>query len=115
MSPLIFWQYVGWGVLALIVIGAAILIAMLLKDSKARKNAPISLPSLKPANSKQEEKASAIFNEGDDAINPMSRRARRQRGGDSTPTVDKNNLPARSSAFFDEDDDDDFKLTGGAD
>lgn len=111
MSQLIFWQYVGWAVLALIVIGVVVLVTMLVKDSKRKKNeVPVALPSLRPV-SAEEETARAIF-DGTETVTPLSRKARKQTGA-TGPS--KEALPAKSSAFFDSDDDEDFKLPSGSD
>ncbi|MBC9705830.1 MAG: hypothetical protein H9W81_12835 [Enterococcus sp.] len=112
MSKLIFWQYIGWGILALIIIGVIVVITMLIKDSKRKKESPVALPSLRPVNT-EEEKKRAIFDGSEPAIAPLSRRARKQGADGSTPA--KDSLPAKPSAFFDSEDDDDFSLPSGSD
>lgn len=111
MSPLIFWQYVGWAVLAIIVIGVIVLITMLVKDTKKRKEVPVALPSLRPV-SAEEEKKKAIF-DGSDAVELPTRKSRKRGADTSGPS--KESLPAKPSAFFDSEDDEEFKLPSGSD
>ena len=111
MSPLIFWQYVGWAVLAIIVIGVIVLVTMLVKDTKKRKEVPVALPSLRPV-SPEEEKKKAIF-DGTESVGLPSRKSRRKGTENTGPS--KESLPAKSSAFFDSEDDEDFKLPSGSD
>lgn len=110
MSPLLFWQYVGWAVLAIIIIGVVVLVTMLVKDAKNKKEAPVALPSLRPVS--VEEKKNAIF-DGTENTELPSRKNRKRGAAIAGP--DKDSLPAKPSAFFDSDDDEDFKLPSGSD
>lgn len=113
------WTYVGYGILAVMVLGILVISWGLYASYNKNKNTIVSLPTLDDINAAPQhtdvfkestaEKISTSTATGSTA--GLSRRELRNRKAE---VQEPKNAVADTSAFFD-DDDDDFKLTEGKD
>lgn len=113
MSPLLLWQYVGWAVFGLILIGILVLVYAMYKDYQQNKDRSSTvLPTLKPKADTDNALTFDADGTGFEAPKPLSRRAARRKESSKDYQAE---LANKSSSFFDDDDDQEFNLTSGRD
>lgn len=113
MNSLLLWQYVGWALLAIIVLGVLGLSYALYADSKRQKERPVALPSLNPEADAAAKKE--VFEAIPDSLVDEGSRASRRSRRNATKTDYQEKIATKSSSFFDDDDDEEFKITSGRD
>lgn len=106
------WHYVGWALLAIIIIGIGALIYAMVQDTKNAKDKVISLPSL---DGMATENAQKVFDkDSEEALSEKKSRSARRAAKNGSGNGFNNNIAQSSSSFF-EDDNDDFILPSGKD
>lgn len=113
MNSLLLWQYVGWALLAIIILGVLWLSYALYADSQRTKERSISLPSLNPdgAAATKREVFEAI---PETLVEDGSRSSRRSRRNTEKNDY-REKIATKSSSFFDDGDEEEFKITSGSD
>jgi len=113
VNSLVLWQYVGWALLTIILLGVLWLSYALYADSKRNKERSISLPSLNPEADQNNKKEifDVVPNKLVDDGSRSSRRSRRNVQKEDY----QEKLATKSSSFFDDDEEEEFHLTSGKD
>lgn len=113
MNSLVLWQYIGWALLTIIILGVLWLSYALYADSKRTKERSISLPSLNPEADEKNQKEifDVVPNKLVDENSRSSRKARRNVQKEDY----QDKLATKSSSFFDDDEEEEFQITSGRD
>lgn len=113
MNSLLLWQYVGWSLLAIILLGVLWLSYALITDSKRTRERSISLPSLNLESASAEKKE--VFDAVPEKLVEKGSRASRRSRRNAEHADYQEKLATKSSSFFDDEDDEEFSITAGRD